>query len=64
MQQPKLPLNVGLLYECANPDCFYCGSMLDLEDVAWKHYWNHDAGDLDLRAVCPSCGDPMMIWED
>ena len=64
MKQPLLPLNVGLLYECANPECFYCESLLSLEDVVWKHYWNSEIGDLDLRSVCPSCGEPMMIWED
>lgn len=62
--QPKLPLDVGLYYECANPDCFYLGALLDMEDVVWKHYWNSDIGDLDLRSVCPSCDNPMMIWSD
>ena len=62
--QPKLPLSAGLLYECANPDCFYCGSLLDLEDVVWKDYWDSSIEDLSVRATCPSCSDPMMIWSD
>lgn len=63
--QPKLPLrDVGLLYECANPDCFYCGSLLDTNDVVWKYYWNSEIEDLDLRSTCPSCSEPMMIWSD
>ena len=60
--QPKMPLNVGLLYECANPDCFYCGSLLDMNDVEWVHYWDSDLDDLSFRSVCPSCREPMMIW--
>ena len=59
--QPKLPLG-GLLYECANPDCYYCGSLMGLEDVTWKDVWNSQIGDLDLIPMCPSCNEPMMIW--
>jgi len=62
--QPKLPLDNALLYECANSECFYCGSLLDMEDVVWKHYWDSRAEDLLLRSTCPSCGDPMMIWSE
>ena len=62
--QPKLPLSVGLLYECANPQCFYVGALLDQEDVVWKDFYNHEIQDMDLRSTCPSCGDPMMIWSD
>lgn len=63
--QPKLPLVADrILYECANPDCFYCGSLLDRTDVKWVHFWNSESEDLDFRAVCPACNDPMMIWDD
>lgn len=62
--QPKLRLNVGLLYECANPECFYVEALMSFDEVSWVHYWNHDLGDLDLRAVCASCREPLMIWHD
>ena len=64
MMQGVLPLNVGLLYECANPNCFYEGSLLDMENVDWKEYWCHESEDFQLRSVCRSCGNPMMIWSD
>ena len=62
--QPKLPLKVGLLYECANPFCFYEGSLFQMDEVDWVHFWNSEIDDLDLRSVCPSCAEPMMIWSD
>ena len=63
--QPKLPLKTThLLYECANPKCFYVGSLMTSDDVLWKHFWNSDLQDLDLRGTCPSCGDPLMIWDE
>ena len=65
MIQPKLPLSgVGLKYECANPECFYCGALMDLEDVVWKDYWSPELKDLTLVPFCPSCNDPMMIWDE
>ena len=64
MIQPLLPLKTGILYECLNPECFYCGSMFTFEDVEWKHFWNSELEDLDFRPVCAACGDPMAHWED
>lgn len=65
MLQPKLPFrNVGLLYECSNTSCFYDGALLKFDEVVWKHYYNHEMEDLDMRSTCPACGDPMMIWHD
>ena len=61
--QPKLPL-FKLLYECANPECFYCGSLMDLEDVIWREMWNSEIRDLDVIPFCPSCAEPMMIWSN
>jgi len=62
--QPKLPLqDSGILHECANPECFYAGSLLTTEDVVWKHFWNSAIEDLDVRATCPSCAQPMMHWD-
>ena len=52
-----------LLYECANPECFYVGSLMKREEVVFKTYWDHDLEDLLPRATCPSCADPMMIWQ-
>lgn len=62
--QGNLPLNVGLLYECMNPDCFYDGTLLRMDDVVWKHYWDSRAEDLLVRSVCPSCHEPMAIWDE
>jgi len=62
--QGKLPLSRTLNYECANPDCYYCGTILWLDDVVWKEIWNSEIHDLDCVAHCPSCVQPMMIWED
>jgi len=61
--QGNLPLDTGLLYECANPDCFYVGSLLNLHEVTWKDYWDSRFEDLLPRSTCPSCAEPMMIWE-
>jgi len=61
--QGNLPLKAGLLYECANPECFYCGTLLNLNEVDWKDFWNSQIENLDLRATCPSCAEPMMIWD-
>ena len=52
--QPKLPLSVGVLYECLNPKCFYEGSLMGLDDVEWKHFWNKEVDDLDFRCVLRS----------
>ena len=60
--QPKLPM-FNVMYECGNPDCFYVGSLLTLEDVSWRDVWNSNLQDLDLIPICPSCADPMMIWD-
>lgn len=63
--QPKLPLRgLGLKYECLNPDCFYCGSLMGVHEVRWVHFWNSQIEDLDLRSTCPSCHDPLAIWDD
>lgn len=62
MRQAYLPLS-GLLFECANEDCFFCGSLLPMDEVVWKDFWNSTIADLDVRPVCPSCEEPMMHWE-
>lgn len=53
-----------MCYECLNPDCFYNGSLLGVEDVNLEHYWDSTIEDLGLRATCPSCGEPMAIWDE
>lgn len=61
--QGKLPLSgIGLLYECANIECFYDGTLLNFVDCSYKEVWNSELGDLDLVVVCPSCHEPMMVW--
>jgi len=62
--QGMLPLSTGLLYECANSDCFYVGVLLRMTDVIWKDYYDHREGDLLPLAACPSCVEPMMIWNE
>jgi len=62
--QSNLPLDVGLLYECANPKCFYVGSLLTMHETNWKEYWDSTFEDLIPRPVCPSCQQPMMTWEE
>jgi len=64
MRQPKLPLSDSLLYECANPECFYVGALMTMDDVTWKDVWDSHLQDLTLIAHCPSCSDPMIIWSD
>jgi len=62
--QGRLPLSgTGTLYECANPECFCCGTLQDMHEVVWKDFWNSSLEILDIRATCPSCTDPMMIWD-
>ena len=61
--QGNLPLDTGLLYECANPDCFYVGTLLRLDEVDWVDRWNSHLEDLVPHSVCPSCRQPMMIWD-
>jgi hypothetical protein len=62
-RQSHLPIG-RLVYECANPECFFCESLLPMEEVVWKDYWNSTLKDLDVRPACPSCEQPMMSWED
>ena len=62
--QPKLPLNVGLLYECMNPQCFYVGALMRAHEVKWVHYYDHELEDLELRSVCASCAEPLAIWHE
>jgi len=60
-----LPLSgIGLLFECANSECFYCGTLLNFIDCSFKDVWNSEIGDLDLVVICPSCREPLMVWED
>jgi len=62
--QSQLPLRLdGVLYECANPECFYVGTLLTMHDVVWKDFWNTSLQDMDVRPVCPSCSQPMMHWD-
>ena len=61
--QLRMPI-ARVMYECANPDCFYCGTLLRYDDVCWDHHWNSEIGDLDLIAKCPSCRQAMMLWDE
>lgn len=51
-------------YECLNPQCFYEGALLSAQDVCWVNFYNHEIGDLELRSTCPSCSEPMAIWDE
>jgi len=63
--QGRLPLSgTGTLYECANPDCFHCGTLHDMHEVIWVDFWNSRLEILDIRSVCPACQQPMMIWDE
>lgn len=53
-----------MCYECLNPECFYEGSLLGAEDVRWVDYYNHDTELMDLRSTCPSCHEPLAIWDE
>ena len=61
--QGNLPLDVGLLYECANPDCFHCGTLLNMHETSWKDVWDSNFEDLVPIPICPACNEPQMIWE-
>jgi len=65
MTQPKLPLHgvKAVLYECLNPECFYNGALMNMDDVAWKDVWSSHLEDLELVAFCVSCGEPMAHWK-
>jgi len=63
VMQPKLPLVADVMYECANPQCFYVGSLFTFEDVEWKHVWDSNIEDLTLSPRCAACSQPMMYWE-
>lgn len=60
----KLPLEHEsvLLYECANSDCFYDGVLVDFFDVKWKDVWNSTLQDVEPIPICPSCEEPVMVW--
>jgi len=53
-----------VMYECSNPDCFYCGSLFTFEDVDWRDVWSSEFEDLVPVAKCASCGGAMMFWEE
>jgi len=52
-------LNHRVVYYCVNPKCFYEETILDFNDIVWKDRWCKDAGDLQLFAHCPSCGENL-----
>ena len=54
----------SIYYECANDKCFYLGALLKYDEVVLRHVWDSFLGDLTPVAHCPSCNEPMMIWED
>ena len=53
-----------MLCECANPHCFYCGTLLGVGDVVWREVWDSFLHDLTPVAYCPSCNEPMMYWDE
>jgi len=55
--------NYRRLYECLNPQCFYCETLLKTEEASWKEQWNSEIDDLDMRPVCPSCSEPLAFWD-
>jgi len=55
--------NYRRLYECVNPKCFYCETLMKTDEVNWKEQWNSEMEDLDMRAECPSCSEPMAFWD-
>ena len=51
------------LYECLNPMCFYCETLLKTDEVVWKEVWDSDFEDLVMRPRCPSCSEAMAFWD-
>ena len=45
---------------CLNADCFYCETILDVNDLVVKEVWNSDLGMMDAIGFCPSCDEP--VW--
>lgn len=50
------------VYMCLNSDCFYCETILRIEDISWKDLWSSEVQDLIMVPHCPSCGEVM--WEE
>jgi len=44
---------------CVNPDCFYDGIFLDLEERIYKAVWDSNLETLVQISHCPSCGEAL-----
>ena len=62
MMQPKLFYTQSVIHLCLNSDCFYCETVLGLEDIVWKEQWDSQIEDLAMIPQCPSCGD--VLWRE
>lgn len=65
--QQKLPFmhdGKSVIYFCLNAECFYCESIIDVNDAVPKHVWNSQIEDLDVVLHCPSCDSELWGERD
>lgn len=66
VHQPKLPLDLrkagSVVFMCLNADCFYCETIMDVNDLVWKEVWSSEIHDLTSVPHCPSCGE--VAWRE
>ena len=56
------PRSGRVLHMCLNTDCFYCETIMGVDELVWKDAWDSDLGILTPVPYCPSCGE--VIWRE
>lgn len=51
-----------VVYMCLNAECFYCETIMDVNDLVWKETWDSNIEDLAAYPTCPSCGE--VSWRE
>ena len=60
--QEKLFYSGSVLHMCLNADCFYCETVLDIDDIVWRETWDRNIEDLAMIPHCPSCNE--VLWRE
>jgi len=60
--QLKMFHTAKVIYMCLNANCFYCETIMGVEDMVWRDRWCSDLEDLIPIPFCPSCDEVM--WRE
>jgi len=51
-----------VVHMCLNSNCFYCETIMSVNDLVWKEIWDHSLESIEMIPHCPSCGE--VIWRE